>query len=60
MFPYNEILKVVIVKSDLISETNTPKYLWIPNFDQISGGVWELRVSQIQAYASPKIRVMNS
>ena len=27
MFPYNEVLKVFKVKSDLIFETSTPKYL---------------------------------
>ena len=47
MFPYNEILKVFKVKSDLIFETSTPKYLQIPNFSQLSEGVWELRASEI-------------
>ena len=35
------------VKSDLIFETSTPKYLRIPNFSQISQGVWELQASEI-------------
>ena len=48
MFPYNEIFqKFSKVKSDLIFETSTPKYLSIPNFKQISEGVWELRASEI-------------
>ena len=47
MFPYNEILKFSKVKSDLVSETSTPKYLQMPNFTQISEAVWELRASEI-------------
>ena len=44
MFPYNEILKV---KSELIFEESTSKYFQIPNFNEISQGVWELRASEI-------------
>ena len=40
IFPYNEILKFSKVKSELIFEKNTSKYLLIPNQIQISQGVW--------------------
>ena len=39
MFPCNEIFEVT---SDLIFEISILRYLEIPNFSQISGGVWEL------------------
>ena len=47
VFPYNEILKVSKVKSDLIFETSTHRYLQLTNFSQVSEGVWELRTSEI-------------
>ena len=47
MFPYNEILKVFKVKSELIFEESTSKYPQIPNFSKISQGVCELRASEI-------------
>ena len=47
MFPYKEISIVLKVKSDLIFETSTSKYLKIPNFSQINQRVWELRASEI-------------
>ena len=43
MFPYNEILKVFNSKIRLDIWNNHPK---IPNFSQISEGVWELRASE--------------
>ena len=39
MFLWNEIFKVT---SDLIFEISTLRYFEIPNFSQISEGVWEL------------------
>ena len=47
MFPHNEILKVFKVKSELIFEKSTPKYLEIPNFSEINEGLRELRASKI-------------
>ena len=44
MFPYNEILKV---KSELIFEKSSKKYLQIANFSEISQGIWELQASEI-------------
>ena len=46
MFPYNEILKVFKVKSDLIFEESTSKYPQTQNFSEISKGVWKLRASE--------------
>ena len=39
MFPYNKILKVFKVKSELIFEERTSKYPQIPNFSEVSQGV---------------------
>ena len=39
MFPWNEIFEVT---SDLIFEISTLRYFEIPNFSQVSEGVWEL------------------
>ena len=50
MFPYNEILKVLKVKLGSESEASTQDTSKIPNFIQISEGVWELRVFTIYAY----------
>ena len=47
MFPYNKILKPSKVTSDLIFKITTLRYLKIPNFSQISKGIWELRASEI-------------
>ena len=47
MFPYNKILKVSKVKSELIFEESTSKYPQIQNFSEISQGVWELQASEI-------------
>ena len=47
MFPYNEILKVLKVKSELIFQESTSKYPKIPNFSKISQGGWELLASEI-------------
>ena len=44
MFPYREILKVFESKIRLDIWNNRFK---IPNFSQISEGVWELRTSEI-------------
>ena len=44
MFPYEEILKVFKSKIRLDIWNNHPK---IPDFIQISKGVWELRASEI-------------
>ena len=35
------------VNSELIFEESTAKYSQIPNFSEISQGVWELRASEI-------------
>ena len=47
MFPYNKILKVLKVKSELIFEKSTSKYPQIANFSEIIQGVWKLRASEI-------------
>ena len=47
IFPYKEFLKFSKVTSDLIFEISIIRYLKIPNFSQISEGVWELRESEI-------------
>ena len=36
MFPYNEILKVFKVKSELIFEESTSRYPQIPNFSELA------------------------
>ena len=46
-FPYNEILKVLKVNSELIFEESTSKYPQIPNFSEICQGVWELLAFEI-------------
>ena len=60
MFPYNEILKVSKVKPLFIFEEGTSKYPQIPNFSEISQGVWELQASEIYGYALAKVQVMTS
>ena len=47
MFPYHEILKFSKVKSELIFEESTSKYPQIPNFSEISHGVWEFPYNEI-------------
>ena len=53
MFPYNEILKVSKVKSELIFEKasqNTSKYQISAKL--VGGGGWELRAAKIQFMTS--------
>ena len=42
VFSVTEFQQFPKIKSDLISETSTAKYLYTPNFSQINEGVWEL------------------
>ena len=46
-FLITRFLKFSKVKSDLIFEESATKYPQIPNFSEISEGVWEFRASEI-------------